>query len=69
MRSFVRQSKKGRRVCGFNQYYKSKKIYDDILKIISEELNVNGNFYDIIEAYLNYKNKIFENFEKEYENQ
>ena len=56
MRWLVRQSIKIARVCAFNQYYKSK-ICDDILKIISEELNVNGNIYDLIEAYLNYKNK------------
>ena len=28
-----------------------------------------GNIYDIIEAYLNYKNKHFKIFEKEHENQ
>ena len=67
MRWFVRQSIKGGRVCAFNQYYESK-ICDDILKFISEELNVTGNIYDIIEAYLNYKNKRFKIYEKEYEN-
>ena len=67
-RWFVRQSKKGGRVCAFNQYYKSKN-YDDILKIISEELNVKRNKYDFIEAYLNYERKHFKNFEKEYGNQ
>ena len=59
---------KGGRVCAFNQYYKSK-ICDDIFKIISEEINVKGNIYDIIEAYLNYKNKYFKIYEKEYEKQ
>ena len=49
MRWFVRQPIKGGRVCALNQYYKSK-ICDDILKIISEELNVKGNIDDIIEA-------------------
>ena len=39
MRCFVRQRIKGGRVCDFNQYYKSN-ICDDLLKIISEELNV-----------------------------
>ena len=68
MRWFVRQSKKGGRVCAFIQYYKSKNS-DDILEIISEELNVIGNIYDIIEAYLNYKNKHLKIYEKEYENQ
>ena len=52
MRWFVRQSVKGGRVNAFNQTYKSK-FCDDILKIISEELNVNGNSYNIIKAYMN----------------
>ena len=33
-RWFVRQSIKGGRVCAFNQYHKSEKICDDILKKI-----------------------------------
>ena len=37
------------------------------MKIISEELNVKGNIYDNIEAYLNYKSKHFKIFEKEFE--
>ena len=67
MRWFARQSIKGGRVCAFDQYYKAK-IGDDIIKIILEELNVKGNIYDVIEAYLNYKNKHFKFYEKEYEN-
>ena len=42
MRWFVRQPIKGGRVCAFNQYYRSK-ICDEVLKILSEELNVKGN--------------------------
>ena len=68
MRWFVRQSVKGGRVCAFNQNCKSKNG-DDTSKIISEQLNVEGKIYDIIEAYLNYKNKYLELFEKEYESQ
>ena len=68
MRWLVRQSLKGGRVCVFNQYYKSK-VCDDILKIISKELCVKGNIYDIIEENLKYKNKHFKIFEKEFENQ
>ena len=64
MTLFVRQSKKGGRVCAFNQFHKSK-ICDDILKIFSEELNVKGKVYDIVEAYLYYKNKHFKTYEKE----
>ena len=36
LRHFVRQSIKGRRVCAFNQYYKSN-FCGDILKILSRE--------------------------------
>ena len=68
MRWFVRQSIKGRRVCAFNQFYKSKHC-DDILKIIKKELAVKGTVYDTIEAYMEYKNKHFKIFEKEYESQ
>ena len=68
MRWFVRQSIKGGRVCAFNQYYKSKHC-DDILKIINKELAVKGTVYDTIEAYMEYKNKYFKIFEKEYEDQ
>ena len=64
MRWYVRQAAYG--VCSFNQYYKSKKC-DDILKIISKQLCGKGNDYDIIEAYIEYKNKHFKIFEKEYE--
>ena len=49
MRWFVRQSIKGGRVCSFIQYYKSK-ICDDVLRILSEELNVTGSVYDTTEA-------------------
>ena len=68
MRWFVRRAAYGGTVCAFDQYYKSKSC-DDILKIISKELSVKGNDYDIIEAYMEYKNKDFKIFEKEYEDQ
>ena len=68
MRWFVRQAAYGRQVCAFNQYYKSKSC-DDILKNISKELCVKGNVYDIIEAYMEYRNKHFKIFENEYEDQ
>ena len=64
MRWFVRQAAYGGRVCAFNHYYKSKSC-DDILKILSKELCVKGNDYDIIEAYMVYKNKPFKVIEKE----
>ena len=69
MRWFVRQSIKGGRVCAFNQYYKSKHC-DDILEIINKKLAVKGeSIYNTMEAYLEYKNKHFKIYEKEYENQ
>ena len=68
MRWFVRQSIKGGRVCAFNQYYKSNH-YDDIKRILSKELGVEGDIYDIIEEYLRYKKKYYDIYKKEYENQ
>ena len=66
-RWFVQQSIKGVRVCSFNQHYKSKNC-DDVLKILSEEVNVERNVYDITEAYLNYKNEHLKIIKEEYEN-
>ena len=68
MKHFVRQAAHGGTVWPFNQYYTSKNC-DDILKFKSEELNVKGNFYGIIAVYMDYKNRHFKIFEKEYENQ
>ena len=68
MRWFVRQAAYGGRVCAFNQNDKSKSC-DDILKIISKELNVKESVYDKIEVYMKYKNEHFKIFEKEFENQ
>ena len=68
MRHFVRQADYGGRVCAFYQYSKSKSC-GDILKYISKELCVKGNDYDIIEAYMEYKNKHFKIYENEYEDQ
>ena len=63
---FVRQSIKGIRVCSFNQFYKSK-FCDEVLEVLSEELKVEGNVYDIIEAYMKYKNEHLEITKEEYE--
>ena len=68
IRWFVRQAAYGGHVCAFNQYYKSS-MYDDILKITSKELKIEGNTYEKIEAYMKYKNEHFEIFEKENEDQ
>ena len=68
MRWFVRQSKKGGCVCAFNQYYKSKNC-DEVLKTISEELNVKGSVCDKIEAYMKYKKHHEEIIKKAYESE
>ena len=60
MRWFIRQPLKGGFVCSFNQYYRSKNC-DAVLKTFSEELNVKVNVYDIIEAYMKYKNHHLKN--------
>ena len=68
MKWFVCHSIKGGQGFAFNQFFKSKNC-DDISKIISGELNVRGIIYDIIDAYLNFKNKHLKFYKKEYENQ
>ena len=59
MRWFDAQNIKGGIVFAFNQYYKTKNC-DNKLKCISKQLKVKRKFYDIIEAYLYYKNKNLE---------
>ena len=69
MRWFVRQSIKRGRVCSFNQYYKSNHC-NDIKRILSKELGVKGNIYDIFEEYLRHKKRNIMIFiKKEYESQ
>ena len=68
MRHFVRQSIKGGKVGAFNQYFEST-ISDKIFKTISEELNVNGTKYEIIEKYVKYIKDIKSEYEKEYDSQ
>ena len=65
MRHFVRQSIEGGRVCTFNQYYKSN-ICKDILKIVSQKLKVEGNVYDMLDAYMKYKNEHLKVNKQEY---
>ena len=48
-------------------FHSISKISGDILKIISGDLNVNGNVYDIIEAYMKFENNHLKNIKKEYE--
>ena len=44
-----------------------QKNCDDVLKIISDELNVKGFVYDKIEAYMEYKNEHLKNISKKFE--
>ena len=67
MSHIVRRSIKGGKVCAFIQYYESK-VCGDILKILSGELKVEGNVYDIIEAFMKYKNDHLKNIKEKYEN-
>ena len=60
MRNFVRKAIKGGRCNAFNQHYKSE-ISNEVFKIISKELNVNGNICNLLEKYFKFLN--------EYENQ
>ena len=68
MRHFVRQSIKGGKVCAFNQYFESN-ISDKIFKTISEELNIQGTKYEIIEKYSEYIKNIKLQYEKEFMDQ
>ena len=56
MRNFVRKAIKGGRCNAFNQRYKSE-ISDEVFNIVSKELNVNGNEYEILEKYFEFLNE------------
>ena len=68
MRHFVRQSIKGDRCAALNQYYKST-FSDEVFKIISKELNVNGNICEFLDKYFEYTNKHGKIKENEYDSQ
>ena len=61
MRNFVRNSIKGGRCNAFYQYYKPE-ISDEVFKIISKELNGNGNICDLLEKCFKFLSK----YEKQY---
>ena len=56
MRCFVRKSMKIGRCSGLNQYFKST-FSAEVFNIVSEELGVNGNIYEILDEYFEIKNK------------
>ena len=65
LKHYVGQNIKGGRVCAFNQCFMSE-ICGDVLKMLSRELKVEGNVYDVIEAYMKYKNNLLIFIKKEY---
>ena len=60
-RNFVRKAIKGGRREAFNKHYKSG-TSDEVFKIISKELDNNGNICEILEKYFKFLNK----YEKQY---
>ena len=66
MRNFVRKAIKGGRCKAFNQHYKSE-ISDEVFKIFSKELNVNGNICDLLEKYFDFLNKNEKQIAKEFD--
>ena len=56
MRNFVRNAIKGGRRKAFIQHYKSE-LSDELFKIFSKEINVNGNICDLLEKYFNFLSK------------
>ena len=67
-RHFVRKSIKGGRCASYNQYYISS-ISDEVINIISQELNVKGNICEILEKYPEYTNKQTKIIESGYDSQ
>ena len=53
-------------MCFYSKFNRSKNC-DEVLKILSEKLNVKGNVYDIIEPYMKYKNHHLKIIKEEYE--
>ena len=70
MRNFLRKSIKGVRSNAFNQHYKSE-ISDKVFDIISKELNVNANIFEIIEKHFDFlnehENQYAEDFDSKYD--
>ena len=66
MRNFVRKAIEGDRCNSFNQHYKSE-ISDEVINIISKEVNVNGNVCDILEKYFYFLNKYEKQYAKEFD--
>ena len=69
MRHFVRKSISGGPwTSSLNQYYKST-TSDEVFKIISKELDNNGNVCEIIDKYFEFTNKHTKILDNEYDSQ
>ena len=66
MRNFVRKAIKVGGYNAFNQQYISE-ISDEVFKIISKELNVNGNICDLLEKYFDFLYKYEKQRAKEFD--
>ena len=66
MRNFARKSIKGGRCNAFNQRYKSE-ISGEVFNIISKELSVKGNEYEILEKVFEFSNEYEELYTKEFD--
>ena len=65
-RNFVRISIKGGRCNAFNQHYKFE-FSDEMFNTISKELNVNGNFCDLLETYFEFLKKYEKLYAEEFD--
>ena len=68
LRHFVRESIKRGRCLALYLYYKSK-FSDEVFKIISKELDINGSVCEILEKNFEYTNKQRKTIENEHEPQ
>ena len=66
MRNFARQSIKRGRCNDFNQHYKSE-ISDEVFKVISKDLEINGNISDLLEKCFKFLNEYEKQFAKEFD--
>ena len=66
MKNFVRQSIERSKCNDFNQHYKSE-FSDEVFKIFSKELNVNGNICHVLEPYFEFLNKYEKQYAKEFD--
>ena len=64
MRNFVRNSIKGGRCNALNQRYKTE-ISDNVFKIISKKLDVNGNICEILDRFFEFLKKFEELYAEE----